>query len=254
MKMVVLNEQMLETVITDIRTQFGQHKRLNVSYEKSHKDKTLAQLGFVFGVFVSQISAFIKDCGFNLDHADIMYLLYKKIGKYAPDLIVDKQLFDLEPRVRSISEIHDRQTMSRYIETLFTIINQEPMFESLKLTPDAFYCWTNHLDAEEIKIAKSAILPERDADYLNYVRTLPCIICGKQHRSEPHHIRDTRTAGMGIKSPDWYAIPVCHNCHMGVAHGTGFKDSLDWLSLDLIDFARLCYLRWKNKNKYLTYK
>ena len=248
MKMVVLNEQMLETVITDIRTQFGQHKRLNVSYEKSHKDKTLAQLGFVFGVFVRQITDYFLECGFNLDEADTRYILYKYIGKYVPELVVDKQLFGGEPRVRHISEIKDRELMSKYIDGLFTVIDQEPIFEGLKLTPDAFYNWVFHLTPEEIKMSQTITdLPEHDEDYLNYTRGLPCIVCGKQHRSDAHHLKDNRLGGISQKSPDWTALPLCHTCHLNIAHGTGYKEAMAWLPISLMDFTRLCYLRWKNK-------
>ena len=48
----------------------------------------------------------------------------------------------------------------------------------------------------------------RSEEYKAYVRTLPCIVCGKP--SEPHH---EVTGGTGIKGPDLFSIPLCRDDH-----------------------------------------
>lgn len=51
----------------------------------------------------------------------------------------------------------------------------------------------------------------RHADYLAWLRTLPCDGCGAPPRSDPSHLNGYK--GMGTKSPDVWAIPECRNCH-----------------------------------------
>lgn len=51
--------------------------------------------------------------------------------------------------------------------------------------------------------------PMRDPNYLTYLRTLPCLICGI-HRSESAH---TGPHGLSQKSCDYSAIPLCAGCH-----------------------------------------
>lgn len=246
MRLTINNPQMLETVISDMRTALERDKALNVSYEKAHRPRTMAQVGFVFGALISQITQYFRDCGFNLDEDDVRYKLYEEVSGIVPEMVVDNVLFRGKPRIKHIGEM-DRETMSKFIEGIFTLLDQDPIYSGLKLSPDVFYSWTRHIDQEQIKWVRGQEFPERDADYLNYVREQPCLICGVQHRSEAHHLRDYRTSGMAIKSPDWAAIPLCHHCHMSVAHGTGFDEALSWIPLDLLDFTKICYSRYKAK-------
>lgn len=248
MKATVYNTQMLETMIQDMRKGLEQFKALNISYEKAKKEKTVAQLGFVFGALIKQITNFFLDCGFNVDESDVRYKLYDDVSKIVPEMVVDKQLFGGKPRIKHITEM-DRALLSKFIDGIFTVLDQEPLYAGVKLSPDIFYNWVFHLDKEEIKNAQTIDLPERDSEYLNYVRDLPCLICGKQHRSDAHHLKDNRLGGISEKSPDWSAMPLCHECHIGIAHNTGFHEATRWIPLELKDFTKLCYLRYKNKLK-----
>lgn len=245
-KIIVYNQKMLEIAIKDLQYQFEQNKRLNISYEKAHKERTMAQVGFVFAALINQITEYFINCGFNVDEEDVRYKLYDEVSEIIPEMVVDKQIFGGRPRIKHISEM-DRELCSKFINGIFEVLDSKPMYAGLMMHPSTYYNWCFHLEPEEIKIIKNSILPERDENYLNHIRSLPCICCGIQHRSEAHHIRDTRTAGTAIKSPDWYTIPACHDCHMKVAHGMGFKESMSWLPIDLMDFCKLCYSRWMNK-------
>lgn len=245
MKLTCYNEYQLSTVIEDIKRDFAQFGRLNISYEKASKEKTKAQIGFVFAALINQITSYFQFCGFNVDEEDVRYKLYEDVSQIVPELVVDKQLFGGKPRIKHIPEM-DRELLSKFINGIFEVLDNNPIYAGAKLSPDTYYNFVFHLDPEEIKTARLVELPERDAEYLEFIRSRPCICCGKQHRSDAHHIRDTRTAGMAIKSPDWYAVPLCHDCHLAIAHGTGWKDAVKWIPIDLIDFARLCYIRWKN--------
>lgn len=246
MKLTIYNKEQLDTVIEDLCFQFDKHGKINVFYEKASKEKTKAQIGFTFAALINQITDYFRSCGFNVDEEDIRYKLYEDVSKIVPEMVVDKQLFGGKPRIKHIPEM-DRELLSKFINGVFEILDTEPIYEGAKLSPDTFYNWVFHLDPEDIKQAQTVDLPERDSEYLDYVRSKPCICCGKQHRSDAHHLKDNRLGGISQKSPDWSAMPLCHNCHLAIAHGTGFKEAIKWIPIPLQDFTRLCYMRWKNK-------
>jgi hypothetical protein len=58
--------------------------------------------------------------------------------------------------------------------------------------------------------------PTRNARYLAWIRTLPCVVCGVIRGIEASH---TGPHGLGQKSPDSSAVPLC-----SLHHRTG-KDS-----------------------------
>lgn len=246
MKAMVLNEQMLKTVIADIEAQFKEYGRLNITYEKSHKPRTMAQMGFLFAALINQITDYFRNCGFNVDEDDVRYKLYKDVSVVVPEMVVDNIIFTGEPRIRHVPEM-DRELLSKFIDGIFTVLDQDPIYSGLKLSADTFYNWVYHLDKEQIAAVVAQNYPERDAAYLDYVRSRPCIICGIQHRSEAHHLKDMSLCGMAQKAPDWGTVPVCHTCHMLVAHGTGFKEAMGWVPIGLPEFTKICYSRYLAK-------
>lgn len=50
----------------------------------------------------------------------------------------------------------------------------------------------------------------RSERYLEFVRTLPCAVCGTPYVA-PHHAGDDR--GMSLKCSDTRTIPLCARCH-----------------------------------------
>ena len=58
----------------------------------------------------------------------------------------------------------------------------------------------------------------RSKEYLAFVRTLPCSVCGTDQDIVAHHLIGVGgMGGMGTKAPDNYAMPLCatdhHNLH-----------------------------------------
>jgi len=52
----------------------------------------------------------------------------------------------------------------------------------------------------------------RSEKYKKFIRSKPCIICGKT--SQAHHVRRSYFgAGMSIKPSDFVCIPLCSECH-----------------------------------------
>ena len=52
--------------------------------------------------------------------------------------------------------------------------------------------------------------PMRDTRYLAWIRTLPCLVAARQKGIEASH---TGPHGLGQKSPDSSAVPLCHRHH-----------------------------------------
>jgi hypothetical protein len=52
--------------------------------------------------------------------------------------------------------------------------------------------------------------PPRDPEYLAFVRSLPCCVCGSRRSVEAHH---TGPRGLSQKSSDYSAIPLCALLH-----------------------------------------
>lgn len=60
--------------------------------------------------------------------------------------------------------------------------------------------------------------------YLDWVKTLPCVSC-EASADDPHHPHGVGFKGMGTKVPDYWAIPLCRNCHDALHHNTkGWED------------------------------
>ena len=247
MKTIIYNDKMFDVVVEDMRRMLNDGKHINISYEEKKKEKTKAQIGFWFAALCDGIYDYFKDSGFCENERSIRYGLYEQVGKYVPEIMVDMVLFGGKQRAMHIDEIRDRDLMAKFIDGVFEMIESEPIYAGLKLHPSVFLNYLFHLDDEEIKIAQNKILPERDENYLDYLRTRPCICCGIMNRSEAHHVKIKELVAMGKKTPDWTAVPLCHDCHMNVAHGTGFEDVMKWLPVDIKTACRIMYLRYKNR-------
>ena len=247
MHTTIRNPEQLANHIANVSKMVEDGNVVNLSYDFASKPKTKAQVGFFFKALCGQITDYFNSCGFNVDVADVKHGLYQQVSEIVPEMVCDKMLFGGAPRIKHLPEM-DRKLMSDFINGVFTVLDTNPMYAGIKLSPDTFFNWVFHLEENELRIAQTQELPKEDEQYLSYRRTQPCIICGVQHRSEAHHIRDTRFTGTAIKAPDWASISLCHSCHMNIAHGTGFKERMSWLPIDIFDFCRLCYLRWKKHN------
>lgn len=248
-RVVIYNQEMLDIVKQDLQKAFDENKRINLSYEKAHKEKTRPQVGFLFSALISNITDYFIGCGFILDEDDVRYKLYQDVSKIVPEMVVDRQIFGGEPRIKHIGEMN-RELMSKFIDGIFTVIDTQPIYEGLMLHPSIKHNWLFHLEAEDILLAKNSELPERDEEYLEYIHNQPCVICGRQHQSHAHHAKIPRYVSNSKKTPDWTAVPLCQKHHLEGAHTEGHKwllEKIKWLPVDLETFCRLNYLRWKNK-------
>lgn len=62
--------------------------------------------------------------------------------------------------------------------------------------------------------------------YLDWIRGLDCSVCCVRGSSEAHHfIGEFHVSGVGLKAPDYLAMPICRNCHSAIHMATpGWKD------------------------------
>lgn len=72
------------------------------------------------------------------------------------------------------------------------------------------------------RIAKTGIpaKPEKrklkgrvNAAHKDFIRSLPCLICGAPPRSECAHVRSSMDGGTGLKPSDKYTVPLCSRHH-----------------------------------------
>ncbi len=54
--------------------------------------------------------------------------------------------------------------------------------------------------------------PPRSEKYKSWIKTLPCIVCGR-YGCDPAHTKVIDYAGMSQKTSDFSCIPLCRPCH-----------------------------------------
>ena len=60
----------------------------------------------------------------------------------------------------------------------------------------------------------------RSPKYLRSLRELPCLVCGLTPGGVAHHLLRAEDRGVGLKTSDKYAVPLCNDCHTQL-HMTG---------------------------------
>jgi hypothetical protein len=85
--------------------------------------------------------------------------------------------------------------------------------------------------------------PPRNAQYLAWIRTLPCIVCGSSRGIEASH---TGPHGLGQKSSDYSAIPLCvkhHRTGKDSYHRLGPRRFSEFHNLDIGALVRRLTLK-----------
>ena len=66
--------------------------------------------------------------------------------------------------------------------------------------------------------------PQRNPRYLAWIRTQPCLVCGRSP-SDPHHLRFAQPRAIGLKVSDEFTVPLCRGHHRQL-HQAG--DEVAW--------------------------
>jgi hypothetical protein len=83
-----------------------------------------------------------------------------------------------------------------------------------------------------------------DRSYLDWVKSLECCVCNTP-ADDPHHIV-VSGKGMGTKTPDYWAIPLCRQHHDELHHDKNKweeEHGLQW------EHAAVTMLRWWVANR-----
>lgn len=263
MQTVVYNEKQLEVIVSDMFNRFSEYKSLAVAYDKPFKDKTLKQLGFIFGGLISNIVEFKKDCGDiknNLSSEELKDVIeeikdnfYLAVSNIEPSLICKRKFFDgkyydIPKRLSQMS----CEEASIFIDRCIYLIDNARCFKGLVLHPSLRYTWVQHITQDDLLEISRAKLPRYCPEYLEHTRKQACICCGKNNESQAHHLRAVEESGTGFKADDWATLPLCASCHLGDLHQHGqqsFYKNLEWITkhISLLDFCRLRFLKWQMK-------
>jgi hypothetical protein len=81
----------------------------------------------------------------------------------------------------------------------------------------------------------------RDKDHCKFVRTEPCVVCGRAP-TEAHHIRFAQPRALGRKVSDEYTVPVCRLHHRDL-HSYG--DEASWWAGVSIDPLSIALELWR---------
>lgn len=89
---------------------------------------------------------------------------------------------------------------------------------------------------------------ERDNAHLDFIRSLPCVVCGDNTSTEAAHVRFSDVSagkvnpGVGQKPHDFWTVPLCGSCHRG-QHLMGERDFWSLLAkVDPLRTAAFLYL------------
>ena len=91
--------------------------------------------------------------------------------------------------------------------------------------------------------------PGKDPQHLANVRKLPCVVCGEPGPSECHHLKQgTNERGMGLRSSDKWAIPLCHEHHINGVERAGSRNELTWFESFGIAPLTLAQALWSSRH------
>lgn len=67
-------------------------------------------------------------------------------------------------------------------------------------------------DRPEYPCVIGKIVRHRNKEHLRFLRTQPCLVCGRQP-SDPHHLRFAQPQALGRKVSDEFVVPLCRTHH-----------------------------------------
>jgi hypothetical protein len=105
---------------------------------------------------------------------------------------------------------------------------------------------SNNASARRRRVAAKTIRL-RDKEHCTFVRTEPCVVCGRAP-TEAHHIRFAQPRALGRKVSDEYTVPVCRLHHRDL-HSYG--DEASWWAGVGIDPLPIALELWRRSR--LTY-
>ncbi|WCH24864.1 DUF968 domain-containing protein [Aeromonas salmonicida] len=115
-----------------------------------------------------------------------------------------------------------RETDARYRVSRPELMEQDPLVELrgwLRIKPVV-----KTIDPEPpmLHIPRPKMKRWESANYLAFVRQLPCVVTGQTDGIEAHHVVGHGLSVMGSKTHDLMTFPLCHQAHMKL-HNNGWQ-------------------------------
>lgn len=86
--------------------------------------------------------------------------------------------------------------------------------------------------------------PGMSDDHLALIRQMPCCVCERAAPSDPHHLKShTGERGIGLRSTDKWAVPMCRADHDEVERA-GTRNERQWFLDHGVDAHELAQALW----------
>lgn len=252
MNITIYNDKMLEVAVQDMCRTFNEYGELALTYGKPYKDKSLDQLGYVFGGLISAIIEFYKQRGEVWEVDAVKENLYSGASYLDERLRKTITRFNGESYTvpKRLSEM-DRETASLFIDRVLYLIDNAKCFKGLYLHPSLRYTWVRHITPDDLQQLRFVELPAKDKEYIAFEHKEPCLWCGRSDNIQVHHLKELGYSGEALKAPDGLTIPLCASCHTRY-HTAGkaeFEKAMAWITkyISMVDFCKIRYQKWKLK-------
>lgn len=244
MDFIINNQAFAKNICAYITSQIREGKEYQLSFDEIKKTKTNQQRKYLFAIFEAISKYFISLGNVELTKEIVKDWIYDELGLNATVYLPNGKKIKSN---KSLSTMTVGE-MAEFISRLLIFIDSSDVLEDFILPPYLRYCWTKHVTEKQIVQAYKAKLPQKSEQFLRFQRSLSCIRCGRRG-GEVHHIKSG--SGLGRKNPDWFTIPICHDCHVPYLHSkvgeNRFIEEIRFIinSIDIEVFCRLNFLRWQ---------
>lgn len=250
-KLVIHNEAMLNKAVGEMYRLLEEKKAINLDFGEVYKDTTQKQLGFIFGALIDSVIAFYLEKGIKYTVDEAKNNFYQAVSYLDEDFRKKVRRFngdEYEVPLR-LSEM-DREATAKFIDKCIWLIDNAKPFRGMKLAPDIRNTWIRHITQDDLRDINEKAFLYSDKEYMSYVRSQACLVCGCHNGIEAHHLRIEGMGGTAKKPPDWMVVPLCQSCHR-MYHIKGhqwFLEQVRWLVkyLSLKEYLLCNYNRWKN--------
>lgn len=241
MQITAYNATQIDAAIIKATDILNKKNAVEITINNPSKHKTIKQLGFIFGGLIKALCNHHHEQEGEYVSIEHMKTHLYDVFKYNDNV----QIFGRKTQVKkyTLSKMSKKQAA-----TFINDVLRYCEFVGCFLPPDLHYSWLRTIDDGIIDQILSQKDIERSKEYLSYLRTQPCIVCGKT-TCQPHHVRNDN-AGLAYKPPDCYCVPLCYNHHDRIHKSPAeVENNIKWLvdKMELKTFAKILFYRWYSK-------
>lgn len=232
------NKQYLKNILSDLYRNYKEGTIYRVSYEEVKQEKTLKQLGYIFGGLIKALIRFFDNLGYKYEPYMIKDWLYQECGLVESITLPNGKTVTYLKTLSSMTKAE----AAKFIEDIIGFIDNSPIFEGFVLPPELRYSWTHNIDKNKLEVMRNADINNFDSSYLIYQSKQTCIKCGARG-GMVYHLKKLYTK-------DYQTLPLCAKCYDDVnARGESYlkediKAVLNGLSLE--DFTLLAYRSYRD--------